>query len=64
MQTHGYLIVNKQKILVLVRDKKYSHILKLRFSGTDGNFFEDESYFLTKDKNIFNKLLAGEVINI
>ncbi|GAH73647.1 unnamed protein product [marine sediment metagenome] len=64
MQTHGYLIVNKQKILVLVRDKKYSRILKLRFSGTDGNFFEDESYFLTKNKNIFNKLLAEEVINI
>jgi len=64
MQTHGYLIVNKQKVLVLVRDKKYSRTLKLRLSGSDGTFFKDESYFLTGDEMIFNQLLAGRVINI
>ena len=64
MQTHGYLIVNKQKVLVLVRDKKYSCTLKLRLSGSDGTFFKDESYFLTENEMIFSQLLAGRVINI
>ena len=64
MQTRGYLIVNNQKVLILVRNKKYGRALKLRLTGTDGNFFEDESYFLSKNKEIFEKLLSGEVIYI
>ena len=64
MQTHGYLIVDKQKVLVLVRDKKHSRTLKLRLSGLDGTFFKDESYFLTENEMIFNQLLAGRVIDI
>ena len=64
MQTHGYLIVNKQKVLVLVRDKEYSRTLKLRLGGSDGTFFKDESYFLTENEMIFSQLLAGRVINI
>ena len=64
MQTIGHVIVNKQKVLVLVRDKKYSCTLKLRLSGSDGTFFKDESYFLTGNEMIFNQLLAGGVINI
>jgi len=64
MQTHGYLIVNNQKVLILVRNKKYGRALKLRLTGTDGNFFEDESYFISKNKEVFEKLLSGEVVDI
>ncbi|MBA7554162.1 hypothetical protein ES705_46774 [subsurface metagenome] len=64
MQTHGYVIVKNQKILVLVRNKKYSRALKLRYTGADGNFFEDESIFLSEDKKILARLLAGKVIDI
>jgi len=64
MQTHGHLIINNQKILVLVRNKKYGCALKLRLTGKDGNFFEDESYFLSKNKERFDRLLSGDVINV
>ena len=64
MQTHGYLIVNNQKVLILVRNKKYSRALKLRLTGTDGNFFEDESYFISRNKEVFEKLLLGEVVDM
>ena len=64
MQTHGYLIVNNQKVLILVQSKKYSRALKLRLTGTDGDFFEEESYFLSKNKEVFDRLLLGKVINI
>lgn len=64
MQTHGYIIVENQKILVLVRNKKYSRVLKIRYTGVDGNFFEDESICLSEDKKTFTRLLAGKVIDI
>lgn len=64
MQAHGYLMIDDQKILILVRNKKYSRALKLRLTGKDGFFFEDESYFLSKNKEISDRLLSGEVINI
>lgn len=64
MQTHGYIIVENQKILVLVRNKKYSRVLKIRYTGVDGNFFEDESIYLSEDKKTFTRLLAGKVIDI
>ena len=64
MQTHGYLIVNNQKVLILVRNKKYGRALKLRLTGSDGNCFEDESIFLSENKELFEKLLSGKVINI
>ena len=64
MQIHGHLIINNQKILVLVRHKKYGRALKIRLTGKDGNFFEDESYFLLKNKEVFDRLLSGEVIDI
>ena len=63
-QTCGYLTINNQKVLILVRSKKYGCALKLRLTGKDGNFFEDESYFLSKNKEIFDRLLSGKVINI
>jgi len=64
MQTHGHLMINNQMILVLVRHKKYGRAFKKRLTGTDGTFFEDESCFLSNNKEIFDRLLSGEVINI
>lgn len=64
MQTHGYLMINNQKVLILVQNKKYSQALKLRLTGMDGNFFEDESCFMSQNQELFEKLLSGEVVNI
>jgi len=66
MQTHGYLTIGDKKILILVRGKKYSSALKLRFTGKDGNYFEEESIFLSESKNkkLLDNLLAGDVIYI
>ena len=64
MQTHGYLMIKDKKILILVRVKKYSHTLKLRFTGSDGSYFPDESIFLSENKKILDNLLTGKVIDI
>ena len=64
MQTHGYLKINNRKVLILVRNKKYGRAIKLRFTGKDGNLFEDESCFLSKNKEIFDILLSGRAITI
>lgn len=64
MQTHGYLIIDNQKILILVRHKKYGCSLKKRLTGKDGNFFEDESCYLSQNKEMLDGLLLGKVINI
>ena len=64
MQIHGYLIINNQKVLILVRNKKYGRALKLRLTGADGNFFEEESYFLSRNKDTFKRLSSGKVIDI
>ena len=69
MQTHGYLMINNQKILVLERGikidtKLYGRALKLRHTGKDGNYFEDESCYLSQNKEMFDRLLSGKVINI
>ena len=64
MQTLGYLMVNNQKVLVLVRSKKYSRIFKLRLTGKDGDFFDEESYFMSKNKEFFEKLLSGKVVDL
>ena len=66
MQTTGYLIINGQKVLVLVRQKRYSRLLKLRKSGRDGQYFEDEERFLTMPENrhLLKQLLQGETIEV
>ncbi|MBA7585117.1 hypothetical protein ES708_27087 [subsurface metagenome] len=66
MQGHGYLMIKDKKILILARDKKYTRCFKLRFSGSDGGYFVDESIFLSESENkkILDNLLAGKVIEI
>jgi len=64
MQGHGYLMIKDKKILILVRSKKYSRALKLRFTGSDGHYFETESIFLSENKKTLDNLLAGNVIDV
>ena len=66
MQTTGYLIINGQKVLVLVRQKRYSRLLKLRKNGRDGQHFEAEEQFLTlpENRHLLEQLLRGETIEV
>ena len=42
MQSIGYIKVNGETIKVLYRDMKTSRYLRLRESGEDGRYLEDE----------------------
>jgi len=66
MQQISYLMIEGKKILVLIRPKKYTRVLKLRFTGSDGKYFEGESIFLSlpENKKTLDKLLAGKVIEV
>jgi len=64
MQTTGYLAVDKQITLILVRQKKYGRALKIRKSGGLGTYFEDESIFLQDNPSLFKQLKDGNVISI
>lgn len=66
MQAAGYVVLDGEKILVLVRQKKFCRAIKRRYSGKDGRHFTDEELYLNMQENehIKQKLLAGEVINI
>ena len=64
MQTHGYIINNDQKILILVRDSKTCRYVKLRKSGADGNHFTEEEVFLNSSEQAerLEELLLGNTI--
>lgn len=64
MQTIGYLEIYEEKILVLVRQKKYTRQLKIRKSGQDGVFFEDESLYLQNNPEMLLRLKLGQVIEL
>lgn len=66
MQTTGYLIIGGQKVLILVRHKRYSRLLKIRKSGRDGQHFEDEEHFLSlpENRHLLEQLLRGETIEV
>lgn len=68
MQDLAHLIVNGREILVLRRPRKYGVALKLRKSGSKGQYLEDESAYLSIDneqcKQTLARLLRGEVITI
>jgi len=38
MQTIGHIIIRDEKILILIREKRYSRQLKIRRSGQDGRW--------------------------
>jgi len=66
----GYLSINDEKLKVLVRENNtrngFHRSLKMRSSGKDGVFFEDESIFLglKENKDILQKLKSGNVIKL
>lgn len=62
MQFLGHVIINKQKIKVLVRTTKTYVSLKLRNSGNDEHFLADESTYLGQEPKQFELLKSGEVI--
>ena len=60
MKISGHVLVNGEKVKVLLLTSRTSHCLKLRTSGKDGNLLEDESSWLTDDKEAFLRLKSGE----
>ena len=69
MQTTGYLLVNGEKIKVLMRIKKipgdkFCHyvLFKLRKTGKDGCFFSDESDYLADEPKKVKRLKDGETV--
>lgn len=64
MQFTAHVIVNNEKVKVLARPAKHHICLKLRTSGTDGQFLEDESIFLSEESEHFQSLKAGETISM
>ena len=64
MQWTGYIIIDEIKILVLVRQKKYSRLLKLRKTGRPGVHLIDEEKYLEGDRQQLKSLLAGKVVDL
>jgi len=64
MQTIGYMIVNGEKLKVLVRQAKYYRAFKLRTNGQNGTHFDEEEAFLNKNPEWVSKLKSGKVINL
>ena len=65
MQDTAHLLVNGQKILVLRRSNFRVHVsLKIRRSGKDGMFLEDESGYLENEPDALKELLEGKVIKL
>ena len=64
MQTIGYMVVDDEKLKVLVRQAKYHRAFKLRKSGQDGTHFDEEEDYLNKNPRLVSKLKSGEVIHL
>ena len=67
MQGAGHILVGNKKILVLLREagdtkRGFYRSLKLRKTGKDGVFMEDESIFLSERHDLVQELLDGKVI--
>ncbi|MFA0809375.1 hypothetical protein [Microbulbifer epialgicus] len=50
-QIAGYLTINGEKLLVLARRSGWKRYFKLRVTGADGVFFEDESGYIQDLEN-------------
>lgn len=66
MQFHGYLMINQEKILVLVRENRTTRSIQVRASGRPGTFLEDESTFLSfpENQDLVVGLKQGNVIHL
>ncbi len=63
-QTTGYLKINGEKILVLCRINGWIRHFKMRKTGDNGVFFEDESYYLSDRPEVIKNLKLGKSIKI
>jgi hypothetical protein len=64
MQTTGYIKINNETILILVRQKKYSRLLKIRNTGQKGCHFVDEELHLKGHINKLKALKYGKTIEL
>ena len=64
MQQLGYVVVNGETILLLVRREKYGVALKLRASGVNGRHMEDEENGLNELPELVEQLKSGRVIHV
>ena len=64
MQYIGYLLINNEKIKVLVREAKTYRSLKIRKSGEDGNRLSDESDHLVDHPFLIRELKNGISITL
>lgn len=62
MQFSGHVIVKGEKIKILLRVSRTNHTLKIRKSGMEGQFLEDESVWLSEDVQAFTALKSGQTI--
>ncbi|MDJ0570311.1 MAG: hypothetical protein QNJ53_14890 [Pleurocapsa sp. MO_192.B19] len=62
MQFSGHVIVNGEKIKVLARVSSTNHSLRIRQSGSDGQFLEDEAVWLSEDTQALSALKSGQTI--
>ena len=63
-QQLAHVVVQGKKILVLLRPARLHVSLKLRKSGPDGMYLEDESKHLEENNSQLDKLLTGKVIKL
>jgi hypothetical protein len=64
MQQTGYIEIDGERIKVLVRNKKYSRLLKIRSSGRDGREMTDEQEYLKDYPGLVTLLKAGASIDL
>ncbi|MFM6196381.1 MAG: hypothetical protein ACKPEN_17795 [Planktothrix sp.] len=63
MKYSGHIIVPPfLPIKVVVMTNKTSHTLKIRKSGSLGDFIDSESEHLIENKNALSRLINGETI--
>jgi len=64
VQFLAHLRVKGKKIKVLCRTNLDGVSLKLRYSGEDGKFLEDESVFLNNNLDKVEDLINGRVLRL
>lgn len=64
MQYIGHVIIDGQKVRVLVRESKTCRSLKIRKGGHDGQRLGDETFYLKESPEAAAQLKAGKVVKL
>ena len=64
MQTTGYMMIDGQKVLVLIRRERYGVAVKLRRSGREGVHLTDEEAHLRENPDLVAALHVGSVLHL